>query len=391
MAKKRRIQTPISQHWNHFRTGLLPLIAFLACIWVTMSLWERRANQGTIVAEAEATNIDVASGAAGNLIELQNKEEGWQVWDEVVKGDILAQLDTRLLDKEIEVVIGETDQFIADLQATQLRTEVDLIGIQQGYKRDANNRYNQYIDLLLQQAQLERDVFVDRRERELIQGNLEIQQRAFEKKAVPASVIVDLTNQLRVVNERIERNMYLGRTIRQKKEAAEQNWNDFKGKLGGLPELDAMRENLNTAREAQKARIELLTLKIENMTIRSPADGKIAVIHKRPSESITEGEAVMTIASDEAEYAVGYWRENHSQRPSETMVVSVRLRQPDSVEYTANIEEIGPQYGQVPLHQQKDPSRPEYGIPVKVRIPDELQGMVRPGEVGHLIYRGERR
>ncbi|MFC1758439.1 HlyD family secretion protein [Planctomycetota bacterium] len=391
MAKKRRIQTPISQHWNHFRTSLLPLISFILCIWVTMFLWERRATQGTISAEAEATSVEVATGVRGNLVDLQNKEEGWQVWDEVVKGDILAQLDTRLLDKEIEVVIGETDKFIADLEATQLRTEVDLIGIKQGYKRDTNNRYNQYVDLALQEARIEVEILVDRRERERIKGNLDIQRPAFEKKAVPEAIIVDLNNQLRVVDERIKRNLYLRKNIIAKKKAAEQNWDEFKGPLGGLPELDSMRESLMTAREAQKAKIELLTLQIENMTIRSPVDGKIEVIHKRPSEAIVEGDAVMTIASDEAEFVIGYWRENHFERPTETMAVGVRLPQPDGVEYPAAIEEIGPQYILVPEHQLKDFGRREYGVPIKVRIPSELQGKVRPGQLVHLIYRGEKR
>ena len=391
MAKKRRIQTPISQHWNHFRTGLLPLIAFLACIWVTMSLWERRANQGTIVAEATASAVDVASGSNGllkSLVESGSRDAEWQVWDEVGKGEVIAVLDDSLLRQEIEVVRGTTDRLVADLEATRLRAEADIGAITLRDNQNYVDRIFQKSRFLIQRRQVYVALVDDTMRKRTLEEQLRILQAAGRGAAKREKK--QLETEIDQLDASIYNNTRLGQEITSQLKVVESHIKEQSG-LVNLPALDEMQKNLDKAVKAQDSQIDLIRLRIDHMTIRSPVAGVISAIHKRPGEAIVEGEPVMTVVNDSAEYVVGYWRENHSQRPSETMVVSVRLRQPDSVEYQANIEEIGPQYGQVPLHQQKDPSRPEYGIPVKVRIPDELQGMVRPGELVHLIYRGERR
>jgi multidrug resistance efflux pump len=125
------------------------------------------------------------------------------------------------------------------------------------------------------------------------------------------------------------------------------------------------------------------------MTIRAPVAGVISFIHKRPGEAVVQGEPVVTIESDTAQYVIGYWREKHRDRPYAGTPVTIRLPQPNSVEYDCQVAEVGPQYAPVPQHQLRDFGMPEYGLPVKIEIPDELKATIRPGELVHVIYRGD--
>ena len=391
MAKKRRIQTPIKQHWNHFRTGLLPLLAFIACIWGTMYLWQRRANQGTIVAAAEASSVDVASGSNGllrSLVALGQREKEWQSWDEIGKGEIIAVLDDQLLRQEIEVVRGDTVRLIADLESTKSRTEADLRALKQRYDQNKFDRVFEASRFRIQLKQVDVDIINDKMEARTLRQQLEFLVKAGDAAAQRDKVA--LQTQIDQLHSRYRANIELSYQIKAQLARTEAFAKEYAEELS-LPQLDKMQENLEKAIAAQDAQIDLIGMQIENMTIRSPVAGVITTIHKRPGEAIVEGDPVMTIASDSAEYVVGYWRNDHFERPSETMVVTVRLPQPDGVEYESQIEEIGPQYGEVPVPQRRDASRREYGVPVRVPIPDELQGTLRPGELVHLIYRGEKR
>ena len=65
------------------------------------------------------------------------------------------------------------------------------------------------------------------------------------------------------------------------------------------------------------------------------------------------------------------------------------MRTPGSQEYPGQVETVGPQVAPVPLHQLKDPPTPEWGNPVRIRLPaDMLQDVeLRPGQLVQVIFR----
>ncbi len=387
MENNRRITTPIIQRWHHFRTGLLPLLFFIATIWVIMNLWERRATQGHIVAEAEHSAVDVASGADGHLIELQINPDGWEIWDRVTKGDVIARLDSSLLEQEIEVAKGETERMKAELEATRLRSQVDLKAIGQGYKRDTFERIFQAYDLELEKRRIQVTLAEDEKASNQVSDQLAILKRAGD--ASPEANRIELQNQINVINARIQENGYLLVEIeKQLKEAGELAKNYTDQELD-LPDVTSMKENLDSAIRAQDSQIKLIRMKIKKMTIQAPVSGVISEIFKRPGEAIARDEPVIRIASDDSEFVIGYWRDRNNTRPRPGMKVGVRLPQPNGVEYEQTIVEVGPQYAAVPLNQLTDFSRPEFGVPVKIEIPQAHKRHLVPGELVHVIYRGE--
>ena len=54
MAQTSRIKTPFKQHLHRFRLGALPIISFVACVALTLWLWERQVSVGSILGEVEA-------------------------------------------------------------------------------------------------------------------------------------------------------------------------------------------------------------------------------------------------------------------------------------------------------------------------------------------------
>ncbi|MCA9212727.1 MAG: HlyD family efflux transporter periplasmic adaptor subunit [Planctomycetales bacterium] len=389
MPKKRRIPTPISQHWNHFRTGLLPLIAFLACIWATMMLWERRATQGTIFAEAEAKEVDVASSADGRLLSLEavaNRPD-WKVWDEVGKGEIIAVLDDSLLKAEIEVVHGATDKLIAELETTKARAEFDVRAISQRFDQNKFNRAFEASRFKIQKREVEVAIVDDKMAGAVLLRDLKILEKA--GLAAAERDRVRIRQQLEQLRARIYKNEELLGEIDAQLALTNNFVKEYAEEMN-LPQLEELDEHIQKVVDAQDAQIDLLNLRIENMTVRAPIAGVIKEIHKLPGEAIVEGEPIVTIGTDSAQYIVGYWRENHAIRPERGLPVNVRLTQPGGQEFECTIHDVGAQYEPVPTHQLRDYSRPEYGVPVRIEIPEPLKASVKPGELVHVIYRGGR-
>ena len=103
MAHTSRIPTPLKQHWNRFRLGALPIISFIACVILTLYLWERQARYGSLVGEVEASQWEVAAGADGLLVAPENKV--WQLFDPVKKGEVIAYLDKKVLKADMMLLV----------------------------------------------------------------------------------------------------------------------------------------------------------------------------------------------------------------------------------------------------------------------------------------------
>ena len=65
------------------------------------------------------------------------------------------------------------------------------------------------------------------------------------------------------------------------------------------------RQAVNTA----KAKIDAIQVQINALEIRSPIDGIIAVVLKRPNQEVKLGDPLLTIASEEASFVVSYIRQ----------------------------------------------------------------------------------
>jgi hypothetical protein len=100
---------------------------------------------------------------------------------------------------------------------------------------------------------------------------------------------------------------------------------------------------------------------------------------------VQPGDLIVTIARDRGEYILGYIRQDQQLRPREGTPVTVRSRLPGQPVLQAKVESIGPRFEPIPLYLLRDPTRPEFGLPVRIQYPPN--GFIaRPGEPLDLMF-----
>jgi multidrug resistance efflux pump len=139
-------------------------------------------------------------------------------------------------------------------------------------------------------------------------------------------------------------------------------------------------------REAQVAELQA---KIDARDMKSPIDGTVMDIRRRPGHSARLGKPIMEIAARDAEYIIGYLREDQPIRPTTGMKVTVRPRGGGSGggqhrSFESYVNSVGAQVEKLPGRHQRNPNVAEYGIPVQIALPQDAR--VTPGEMVDLVF-----
>ena len=151
-------------------------------------------------------------------------------------------------------------------------------------------------------------------------------------------------------------------------------------------EMERVLEPLRKAVAEQEALAAALEPQIKGMEIRAPISGRICAIYRWPGENVRRGDPIVAIAAERGTYIVSYVRQEQRIRPVEGMAVEIRVRAAASRPLATVVEEVGPQVEEIPLHQCRDPKLPEWGVPVRIRMPEGFIG--RPGELIDITFKG---
>ena len=81
-------------------------------------------------------------------------------------------------------------------------------------------------------------------------------------------------------------------------------------------------------------------------------------------------------------------RQERSAQPIVGMGVEVRARSAGSRPRESVVDRVGPQVEPIPVHQRRNPQVPEWGLPVRVLLPDGFE--VRPGELIDVTFNARR-
>jgi multidrug resistance efflux pump len=135
------------------------------------------------------------------------------------------------------------------------------------------------------------------------------------------------------------------------------------------------------------ARIEEEPGNAEKMLeIRAPISGTIIAIRSWPGQAVFPGKLIATIAADRGHSIVGYIPEESSLTARPGMQVTLRPRTKGSPRMLSEVEEVGVQIEKVPRHQQTNQTTPQWGTPVRIKLPSEA--MIKPGALVDLHFDG---
>ena len=326
--EEKRIPLSWTVRWQRIRSQAVPVVAFALALLASGWLWQWHGSSVQGVGEVDGLRVDITSPTAGLVIALPHQTRGqWTVFDHVRAGDIIARID----DQQLEATKSLLRRDITEL--------IEQVGELQTHAAEDESETGKS----LQQAW---------------EYELSRLQALEQFLAVTPRLTVDEIRDL-------------GATPPE------------------LPETvaSATREELSRLREARRGldlRWEELSLRTGLLEIPAPISGTLVNVYCWPGQIVHPGGLIATIAADHGQHIVGYIPESSTVEPKVGMQVTLRARVARSPRIRSVIEEVGKQIEQVPGHQRAIANIPQWGLPVRIKMPADAS--LRPGSLVDIVF-----
>jgi multidrug resistance efflux pump len=380
MSEMGRIPIRWKDRWSRFRHTTLPAVSFLACVALTFWLWIRQAEMPRVIGELETVRLQIASGTGGVLASLP--QGPWKLCDAVEADQVIAQFDDRVLRAQMATLTEDLHRLGKELDAAGAKLAVSEADRIRSSSAEAARLQFELEQRGLTALQTRLQLEVDRLKAEQANTTLECMKPLHEKKMV---------SDLEMNNARMARDEAAKRLSEDRKVSAEAETQrkQAEARLRTTPALvpaDVQRElaPIAAAAEVQKTRIRELEIKIGRLTVRAPITGRICAVYHWPNEEVRAGDPIVAMAAEKSRYIIGFVRQDQRFTPKVGMAVEVRGRTALGKPVRSIVECVGPQIEAMPAHLCRDPKVPEWGLPVRIALPDGFAG--RPGELFEINF-----
>ncbi len=382
MSGAGRIPIPWKHRWRRFRYGVLPLVGMAACAAATLYLWGQQGLVPQAIGEVESVRVDVTAAADGELVPLAGGQ--WTLFDEVELNQVVAQLDDSPVRARLATHAEELARLRKLLEAEAAKLAVSEADRAQKHSADAVR--------LKVEAEQRRLTVLDRRI-QVETDTLELDRLNARVSCLTPLFAKKLISELEIKNEKALRDEATKRLASNTKALgeAETQLRAAEERVRQLPpQLAADRTKelapLAAAVAVQQGLIRELELSTNKLAIRAPIRGMICAVFRRPGETVRTGDPILTLAAGSGRYIVSYVRQDYRFTPRVGMPVEIRsLHAPICSPLPAIVERVGPQLEMVPQHQCRDPRIPEWGLPVRIALPQGCPS--RPGELVEVNFK----
>ncbi|MGE5612358.1 MAG: HlyD family secretion protein [Bacillota bacterium] len=376
MAELPRIRTPWKQQWRRIRYQLLPVVTMACCAVASAWLWNRRMGAITTFGEVELQHTSVVSTLTGHLVPSPGVRQ-LKLFDRVSAGEMVAKLDDGPALAALDLLRKE----LARLQ-TDLRAKEEEIRLADQDRKQSQMVEARRLAILVDDVRLR---LIDRR------AALEVERIEYQRQKTLYDMI---RNAGSAASEKERLELQLARDaaeqrVRNNEDAlrqAEAQLKEAMQRASALPEAatteaQKLLEPIRAGIAAQQAKIEEIELRNKALCIYAPTSGYVSAIHRRPGDAVMAGESIITLVNDQCDHIVSYVRQEHRVKPSTEMFVEIRSRIDGGRPVRAAVTKVGNFYEQIPTHQARDPKIIEWGVPVLISIPPELDSKLKPGEL----------
>lgn len=375
MLQRGRISVTWSQRWRQFRQGVLPILTFSACVACTAWLWQRQGGTPASTGEVEVIRVDVMASADGIL--LPRPEGPFELFETVEAGQVIARLDDRLVQAQLEAAKREFVRLREELAAVAEEANLEETERVLDHRREsvrlAWEMQTRKLSLLDRMTAIETDKVELRR----LNTRLEYLEPLLEKSAISEIEVIDTRAMRDTVEQRIKRAEDSLKETKEQLAKADTRLQAFPEHVAA--EVDRLLSPIKAEIAVQESVVEQLKVQLELLEVRAPFRGTIAFVHQWPGQTLRAGTPIITLASDQGRYVVGYVRDDQRFRPEVGARVDIRTRHEKPLVYESKIDHVGSQVELVAQHQLRNPKFPEWGIPVRIAMPPTAQ--LRPGEL----------
>jgi multidrug resistance efflux pump len=363
------------------RYQLLPVLMFGSAVVAAFWLWGRHFGMPLTVGEVYAVRVDAVAPADGTLAALPGKP--LELFDRVDAGQVVARLDDRAAVTALARMQGDLARLRIGLASTNVTSSEREVALQHEVLREARALALDIEKLRLGIVEREGLIETDKAELARLNEQCNAHKVLVERGVEPRMALVDFEMQRDVVQKRIEA---AGKAIEEGKAqmtACQERLSKFSASQ--IADVEKMLAPIREAIAAEEKRVADLRREIQSLEVRAPFAGTITAVLCRPGQTVVAGTHILTIAATQAQYIISYVRQDQRVTPAVGMAVDVRGRSHPRQSLCSTIEVVGPQVEPVPAHQLRDPKTPEWGLPVRIKMPDGMH--LKPGELVDVALR----
>jgi len=368
----------------NWRLHLLPIVVWLAVVACVVGLFFYRTQRFEVLGIARGEVRQIAATCTARLTNITV-----QLFDEVKKDQTLAVLDTVLDNENLPEVVqaqlatisAETERLGAELVATKNKLAADAVNMDNSRIAD-QRRFNVDVEnARLQILQLQLTIETDRLSLEGLKLNSKIfvLQNRPDINDSASYELKKLKLQCDTLAKRIQENEHLLEQAKRDLGQAQQRHDEFAQRQPQHPSVENALEVIRKAIQVQERRMRELTVQRAPLELKSPFDGVVSLIQRRPGETVRAGDPIMTLAETKPTEIVAYATEMQADMVREQMVVELVKRTEPAQIASSQVIYVGPTVEQMPQRLWRNPNIPQYGRPILVKIPPKFE--LIPGEL----------
>ena len=389
----------------NWRLHLLPFVVWLGVVACVAVLFAHRSSRFQVLGIAQGQVWQVAATCTGRL-----KSVPVQLFDEVKQGQTVAVINTLLedeqtLEAELKGQLATVTAEIEHLAAQLIPTQDTLLADQsdrENTRMEEERRFSVGVEnARIRILSLRGLIASDRVTLEDLAMEVKIAEDLLKKGAVAPYELQKAKVQYDSLAKKVEENERLLSQATEDLKQAVRRQDEYRKFQPYNPSvesaLDVIRKEMKVQEQMMEgviAQLEALKAR-ESVELKAPFDGvvvSIAVrtneaialrpgekIVRRPGEVVTAGDPVVAIAQAQPAEVIAYTSERILGRVREKMPVElIKDREPAQIA-RSEVVSVGPTVELVPQRLWRNPNVPQWGRPVRVKIPPGLQ--LLPGEV----------
>jgi multidrug resistance efflux pump len=342
------VPSPPEHHWRQFRINVVPSLAFLAVLGVTVWLWGKNLANPMVMGQAESIVSDVASPKPGRIEKLNVT-----MFQEVKAGEVIA-------------VVDASDPLVLSNTVAVIRAEMGLIRAEGLLDNGDKIRLAEF-----QLNWMSRRVDLATAKAQLIYAQAEYERTS----ALVAEKILD-PSKLDVARRDLDQLALQVEQTTLAVETAEKTWRGLDPSLANV-ESPATQAGLAVAEQ----KLRLAEAELQPITLTAPIGGIICKLEKLAGATVVAGDPIVTIADPTADRIIGYLNQPLRIEPKVGMRAEIRSRGLVRRVGEAQVTKIGPRIEMfdAPLRVRGMGAAQERGLPIIMSIPPNMS--VRPGEI----------
>jgi multidrug resistance efflux pump len=295
----------------------------------------------------------------------------------VSRGQLLARLDTGIVEREIAVAETESRELEARITAEDRSLIIDGLRTERAFQSELEQNET---ELQTAQAGYARD----RAELAAVREELSRQRDLVARRLTDASRMRDLEVKVAALEQGVAAWPVRTETLEKRREAARERLAEWLRKAGirsGSEGRDRLRP-LELRASSHREYLELMKKRLDNLNLRAPAGGRVATILAREGAVLKPGDPVMVIV-EEARQVVAYVDEERGYRIAVGDEAVLRPRTGTATRVTGQVAAIAGTVSQMPTRFWPAPNRPRWGRQVFIRI----GGGLDPGQAVDIVFR----